>query len=233
MTKPVLILLPGLMCDAAVWAAQVQAFGSDYDIRIPNFHGLDSFDAMAAAALALTDGPFALAGHSMGGRVAMLVASLAPDRVQRLALLDTAAHLPTAAETQSRLGLVEIGERQGIEAVIAAWLPPMIAPDRLSDHALWDAIAAMIRRAGVAALRGQQKALLGRRDGYAQLDAVRVPTAFIVGALDGWSPPAQHVEMQAHVPGSTVTVIENCGHMAPMEAPEAVNAAFEAWMRME
>jgi pimeloyl-ACP methyl ester carboxylesterase len=231
MTRPVLLLLPGLMCDAAVWEAQAQAFGADFDIRIPSFHGLDSFDAMAAAALALTEGPFALAGHSMGGRVAMLVAAMAPGRVQRLALLDTAAHLPTPDERERRLALVAIGETHGIEAVIDSWLPPMIAPDRRHDTVLWDAIAAMIRRAGVGTLRGQQTALLNRRDGFAQLDTVRVPTAFIVGALDGWSPPQQHLDMQAHVPGSTLTVIENCGHMAPMEAPEAVNLVFADWLK--
>jgi pimeloyl-ACP methyl ester carboxylesterase len=233
MTKPVLLLLPGLMCDAAVWQGQAESFGDACDVRIPSFHGLESFDAMAAAALALTDGPFALAGHSMGGRVAMQVCATAPERVQRLALLDTAAHLPTPVEAEKRLGLVEIGEKQGIEAVIETWLPPMIAPDRRNDRPLWEAIAAMIRRAGVATLRGQQKALLSRRDGFAQLDAVRVPTAFIVGALDGWSPPEQHRQMQAHAPGSTLTVIEDCGHMAPMEAPETVNRAFAQWLRME
>ena len=231
MNKPVLLLLPGLMCDAAVWQAQCDAFGAEHDIRIPDFHGLDSFDAMAAAALALTDGAdFDLAGHSMGGRVAMQVASMAPERVRRLALLDTAAHLPTEAEREKRLALVAIGETQGIEAVIDSWLPPMIAPDRRQDAALWDAIAVMIRRAGVRTLRGQQNALLTRRDGFAQLDTVRVPTAFITGALDGWSPPQQHRDMQAHVPGSTLTVIENCGHMAPMEAPAAVNKAFAEWL---
>jgi pimeloyl-ACP methyl ester carboxylesterase len=230
MNKTVLLLLPGLMCDAAVWRAQVDAFQSDVDVRIPNFHGLDSFDAMARAALALTDGPFAVAGHSMGGRVAMLIAAKFPGRVQRLGLLDTAANLPTDEERARRLGLVELGEREGIEAVIQEWLPPMIAPDRLGDKALWEASAAMIRRAGVASLKSQQKALLDRPDGFAQLDTVKVPTAFITGALDSWSPVEGHQEMQAHVPGSTLTVIESCGHMAPMEAPDQVNRAMAEWL---
>jgi pimeloyl-ACP methyl ester carboxylesterase len=166
----------------------------------------------------------------MGGRVAMQVAATAPGRVLRLALLDTGAHLPTPGEAESRLALVATGEREGIEAVIQAWLPPMLAPANRGNRALWDEIAAMQRRAGVETLKRQQNALLTRRDGFAQLDTVKVPTAFITGALDGWAPPEQHREMQAHVPGSTLTVIEDCGHMAPMEAPEAVNRAFAEWL---
>jgi pimeloyl-ACP methyl ester carboxylesterase len=230
MTKPVLILLPGLMCDAAVWRAQIAAFESVWDVRVADLHGQDSFDAMVQAALALADGPFALAGHSMGGRVAMQVAAATPERVQRLALLDTGAHLPTPGEAESRLALVATGEREGVEAVIQTWLPPMLAPANRENRALWDEIAAMQRRAGVQTLKRQQQALLNRRDGFAQLDTVKVPTAFITGALDSWSPPEQHREMQAHVAGSTLTVIGNCGHMAPMEAPEAVNQAFADWL---
>lgn len=230
MTKPLLLLLPGLMCDEGVWRAQIAAFETDYEVRVPDFFGLDSFDAMAAASLALADRPFAVAGHSMGGRVAMQVAATAPERVQRLALLDTAAHPPAPEEAQKRLGLVRLGEQKGIEAVVEAWLPPMLARDHRGNRALWDEVAAMLRRAGVATLKGQQQALLNRRDGFAQLDTVKVPTAFIVGAEDAWSPPEQHRAMQAHVPGSTLTVIDDCGHMAPMEAPAAVNRALAAWL---
>ena len=231
--KPVLLLLPGLTCDAAVWRDQILALDSAWDVRVPDFSGLDSFDAMAAATLALADGPFALAGHSMGGRVAMQVAAAAPQRVRRLALLDTGAHLPGPDEAAQRQALIEIGERGGMEAVIAAWLPPMIAPDRRGDQALWSAIADMLRRAGVDTLKRQVRALLNRGDGFAQLDKVRCPTAFIVGALDSWSPPQQHRAMQAHVPGSVLTVIDDCGHMAPMEAPDAVAQALRQWLNPE
>jgi pimeloyl-ACP methyl ester carboxylesterase len=74
---------------------------------------------------------------------------------------------------------------------------------------------------------------LTRRDGFAQLDTVKVPTAFITGALDAWAPPEQHRDMQAHVPGSTLTVIEDCGHMSPMEAPAQVNRAFAEWLERD
>jgi pimeloyl-ACP methyl ester carboxylesterase len=228
--KPVLMLLPGLMCDAAVWADQAAVFGADHEVLVPNFSGLDSFDAMAGAALALTDKPFALAGHSMGGRVAMHLTDLAPERILRVALLDTGAHLPTPKEVESRQALMDIADAKGIDALIQAWLPPMIAPHRLDDKVLWDTIAAMQRRAGVETYRGQVRALLARPDGFAELDRIKVPTAFITGRLDGWSPPEQHAEMQAHVPGSTLTVIEDCGHMAPMEAPAAINQALQQWL---
>lgn len=229
--KPVLLLLPGLTCDAAVWRDQIDAFQTTHDVRVPDFFGLDSLEAMAAASLALTDGPFALAGHSMGGRVAMQVAAAAPGRVERLALLDTGAHLPDVEEPARRQALIDLGDREGMEAVIGSWLPPMIAPDRRGDLALTNAIADMMRRAGLDAFKRQARALLNRGDGFAQLDGVRAPTAFIVGALDGWSPPEQHRAMQAHVPGSVLTVIDNCGHMAPMEAPEAVNRALSQWLK--
>jgi pimeloyl-ACP methyl ester carboxylesterase len=228
--RPLLLLLPGLMCDAAVWRAQIAAFEGAYDIRVPDFFGHDSFDAMAEAALALADRPFALAGHSMGGRVAMHVAAMAPEKVLRLALLDTGAHLPAPGEAEIRLALIATGERKGIEAVVEAWLPPMLAPRHRDNRVMWDEVAAMLRRAGVQTLKRQQNALLTRGDGYAQLDKVKVPTAFITGALDTWSSPEQHRDMQAHVPGSTLTVIEDCGHMAPMEAPEAVDRALAAWL---
>jgi pimeloyl-ACP methyl ester carboxylesterase len=228
--KPVLILLPGVMCDEAVWTPQIAAFSRTHAVMVPRFVGLDSFDAMADAALALTDQPFALAGHSMGGRVAMHLAARAPDRVTRLALLDTGAHMPNAKEAESRAAMVELAETRGIEALIAAWLPPMVAPLHRNDDTLMDGIAAMLRRAGVEAYKGHVRALLGRPDAWAQLDAIQVPTAFITGRLDGWSPPEQHAQMQAHVPGSTLTVIEDCGHMSTLEAPEAMNAALKEWL---
>ncbi len=228
--KPVLLLLPGLMCDAAVWKDQIETFGDAYDVRVPDFFGLDSIRAMADAALTLADGPFALAGHSMGGRVAMQVLAQAPERVERLALLDTGAHPPPPDEAGRRQVLLDIADREGIEAVIQAWLPPMIAPDRRGDTALWEAIAGMLRRAGVQTLKGQVRALLGRPDGFPALERAACPVAYIVGALDGWSPPEQHRQMQAHTVGATLTIIDDCGHMAPMEAPAAVNQALKKWL---
>jgi pimeloyl-ACP methyl ester carboxylesterase len=231
MSKPVVLLLPGLMCDAWVWANQAAGLAPDYDVRIPDFFGLDSLQDMARAALALAEGPVAIAGHSMGARAALEAFALAPQRIERIALIDTGAHAAAPGEAERRQALLDIAEESGIEGVIAAWLPPMVAPERLGDFALLEDIADMLRRAGVEVLRGQVKALLDRPDGFERLDRLRCPTAFVVGRQDDWSPPAQHEEMLAHVPHGTLTVIEDCGHMSLVERPQAVTQALRAWLR--
>ena len=228
--RPVLLLLPGLMCDAGIWRGQIEALGGAHDVRVPDFFGLDSIQAMAAAALALTDGPFAVAGHSMGGRVAMQVAAMAPERMERIALLDTGAHPVAEGEAAKRQVLLDIADVEGMDGVVRAWLPPMVWPPRLQDRALMDEMTALVLRASVDVLKGQTRALLGRSDGFEQLRKIRCPTTFICGRQDVWSPPEQHIEMQACVPGSTLTVIEDCGHMAPAERPEAVTRALLHWL---
>ncbi|MDB5458867.1 MAG: hypothetical protein JWO72_608 [Caulobacteraceae bacterium] len=228
--RPVLLLLPGLMCDAGIWTAQIEALGGVYDVRVPDFFGLDSMEGMARASLALADGPFAVAGHSMGARVAMQVAAMAPQRVQRIALIDTGAHPVAPGEAAKRQVLLDIADREGMDGVVGAWLPPMVAPTRLADRALMDDLTALILRASVDVLKGHTRALLTRADGFAQIGALRCPTAFIVGRQDVWSPPEQHAQMQGCAPGSTLTVIEDCGHMSPVERPDAVNRALLQWL---
>jgi pimeloyl-ACP methyl ester carboxylesterase len=166
----------------------------------------------------------------MGGRVAMQIAATAPERVARVALMDTGAHPVADGEAGKRQVLLDIGDREGMDGVVRAWLPPMVWPPRLQDRALMDEMTALVLRADVDVLKGQTRALLHRADGFAQLRRLRCPTAFICGREDVWSPPLQHEEMQACVPGSTLTVIGDCGHMAPAERPEAVTQALQQWL---
>jgi pimeloyl-ACP methyl ester carboxylesterase len=228
--KPVVLLLPGLMCDAGIWSRQIEALSAAYDVRVPDFFGLESMQAMAQASLALAEGPLAVAGHSMGGRVAMQMAAMAPDRIARLCLMDTGAHPVAPGEAAKRQVLLDVADAEGMDGVVRDWLPPMVAPDRLADRPLMDELEALVRRASVAVLKGQTRALLTRADGLEQLKAVTCPTAFVAGDLDLWSPPQQHAEMQALVAGSTLTVIPDCGHMAPAERPEAVTHALQQWL---
>jgi pimeloyl-ACP methyl ester carboxylesterase len=231
---PSLLYLPGLLCDAEVWAAQTAA--------LPGPHGVveyglaDSLDAMAALALQQADaaglGPLAVVGHSMGGRVAMQLWRLAPQRVAGLALMDTGWHpLPAGAFAGAgRLRLLEIARTQGMTAMARDWVQGMVHPGRLGSP-LADTVVAMLARRSPEHQAAQIQALLNRPDASATLRSVSVPTLLLTGEQDGWSPPARHDEMAAMVAGPVMRVdVPDCGHMAPMEAPEAVNAALAQWL---
>lgn len=235
MTLPTLILLPGLMCDATVWQPQLDGLSDLADLRVPDYGSLDSLGAMAEAVIAAAPPRFAVAGHSMGGRVALEVLRRAPDCVTRLALLDTGHHArPEGAagdtEAQGRHRLLAIAREQGVAAMARDWVQGMVHPRRLADTALIDAIVAMFASKSADIFAAQIRALLARPEAEGVLATYRGPTLLLAGREDGWSPPARHAEMAELVPGSRLTVIDDCGHMSTMEQPEAVNAALRTWL---
>lgn len=235
MAPPTLLLLPGLMCDAAVWDAQCTALARQVRCRVAQFGAIDSIAGMAQHVLATAPpGRFALAGHSMGGRVALEVARLAPARVDRLALLDTGFQpLPPgaagAAERAARLRLLEVARCEGMGAMAAQWAGGMVHPDRL-DSPLFDAVCAMVARSTPAIFAAQIAALLGRPDATPVLAALDCPVLLACGRQDTWSPLARHTEMQAAIAGSKLVVIEDAGHMTTMEQPAQVSKALATWL---
>jgi uncharacterized protein (TIGR02246 family) len=224
-----LFLVPGLLCDAVIWRPQVQALAGGFDVRVPDLAGFDSIAAMAASVLADAPPRFSIAGHSMGARVALEVARVAPGRVQRLALLDTGVHPVNDGEPERRRVLTELSRTQGMTALAQAWLPPMVAPGNFTC-ALRATLVAMVERMSPEIHRGHIAALLGRPDARGDLARIAVPTLVGVGALDAWSPPAQNREIAEAIPGAAFVVFEGAGHMAPLEAPAAVTAALSEWM---
>ncbi|HEY6451707.1 MAG TPA: alpha/beta hydrolase [Steroidobacteraceae bacterium] len=235
MSAPALVLIPGLMCDQSVWQAQcAELRGRGIECRIAE-HGLaDSLQAMAAAVLAAHPGPLAVAGHSMGGRVALELARVAGARLRGVALLDT-GYRPLAPgeegerEVRARMALLEQARAQGVRAMAATWVQGMVHPDRLQDHALIDAILNMFERRSVAHFAAQIRALIGRPDAGPLLPTIHCPTLLLCGEQDRWSTPAQHRAMAQLIPGAALTCVPECGHMAPLEQPVAVNAALRSW----
>jgi len=228
--KPTLFLLPGLLCDATVWAHQAAALGSIAAVRIADFRGFDSLTEMARAVLASAPERFAVAGHSMGARAALEVVRLAPERVTRLALLDTGTHPLRPGEAEKRQDLVDLANREGMAALAARWLPPMVHPARAADETLMVPLRAMVLRMTPAIHERQIRALLQRPDAEAVLATIRCPVLVGVGRQDAWSPPSQHESIVAAVAQARLVVFEDSGHMAPLEAPEAVTAALRAWL---
>jgi pimeloyl-ACP methyl ester carboxylesterase len=230
MTAPTLVLLPGLLCDRDVWAPQIAALESDYEIVVPDLWGYDSFDAMAEAALAEAPARFSLAGHSMGGRVALEIMRRAPERVERLALLSTGVHPVREAEVEPRLAQVALAEREGIEALVQEWLPPMLHPRHRDDPKLVGSIVSMWCRGTPEIFAKQIHAALHRRDLRPLLAGIRCPTLVIVGAEDTWSPPAQHNAIAAAIPNAELAIVPESGHMVTLEAPDRVNAELRRWL---
>lgn len=229
--RPALYLLPGLLCDSALWAHQSAALDRDYRIGIPDLTTFDSLETMAQAVLKAAPERFSLAGHSMGGRVALEMFRLAPERIERLALLDTGTHPPGEVETQEHRRLVELAEREGMDALAEYWLPQVLHPVSASDSVLLDILRAMVQRMSPDVLRRHVAALLARPDAGVLLAHIRCATLIGVGCGDRWSPPTQHEPVAAAVPQARYAVFEDGGHLAPAEAPEAVTQALREWMR--
>ena len=222
------VILPGLLCDSRMFAAQVRAFDA---IVVDGFYGdANRLEAMASYALDLLPDRFALLGHSMGGRVALEIWRRAPERVERLALADTGVHPVREGEADKRLPLCELGRNAGGEALVAAWLPPMIGQAHRDDPALYETLRAMAVDAGAATFARQTSALLNRPPVDVVLPTLRCPTFAIVGSDDQWSPVAQHREIVAAVPGAELRVVEGAGHMAPTEEPERFNTIMREWL---
>lgn len=230
-----LVLVPGLMCDITVWRHQVDSLGAGRDVLVADHAMSDTLGTMAERILERAAPRFALAGHSMGGRVALEIMVRAPERVSRLALLDTgyeglAAGERGEQEKAGRYRLLDIARREGMLAMAREWSRGMVHPARLGDAALMDAIHAMIVRAGVDRFEAQIRALLGRPDRTGLLASLRLPTLVLCGREDSWSPLARHEAMAGSIAGSHLVAVPECGHMSTMERPEAVTAALRDWL---
>lgn len=233
--KSTLIFLPGLMCDATVWAPQVAFLSSQTECQVLDYGLRDSLTEMAQQVLDSTgSAPFSLVGHSMGGRVALEVMRLAPQRVQRLALLNTGTQpfMPGAVgdkERAGRLALLELARQHGMRAMGQQWLSGMVHPS-VWGTALFESMLDMLERSSPAQYAAQIKALLNRPDAAPILPTVACPALVLTGQQDAWSPPAQHEAMRQQIPGAVLCIVPDCGHMSTLEQPTGVNRALATWL---
>ncbi|MEO8100231.1 MAG: alpha/beta hydrolase [Acidobacteriota bacterium] len=234
--KQPLILLPGLMCDRTVWEAQITALSDIADSQPMEWRlEHDSFGKMAEAVLASAPARFALAGHSMGGRVAFEVLRRAPERVMRIAVMNTGV-VPLAdgaageEEERGRRRLLELAFAQGIPAMAAEWLKGMVPAHRMQDTALIQAIVSMFERKTPELFLVQQEALLARPDARPLLPQIACSALVLTGEDDVWSPPVRHQEIAAAIPNAKLVLIPKSGHMSTMERPGAVADAMRDWL---
>lgn len=231
-----LILIPGLMCDHSVWSPLLPFLNQEINTHIADHGDSDSLTDMAQRILNTTPLLFDMAGHSMGGRVALEVYRLAPERVRRIALMNT-GYLPLATgeagekERAGRMQLLAIAQSQSVRAMATQWVRNMVTPARLQDEVLIKQITDMFERKTAAVFESQLHALLNRLDASDVLQRIHIPCMVMTGEHDGWANVAQHRAMAALVPlQPAVCVIPNAGHMLTMEEPDAVAQAFLNWL---
>lgn len=230
MSKTPLLLLPGLLCDGALWEPQAHQLGDVADIRVADLTRDETMTAMAMRALDSAPGEFALAGLSMGGYVALEIMRQARDRVTRLALLDTSARADHPDQTRRRLDLMDLSRRGRFKGVTPRLLPLLIHPARMGDAALTGTVTAMAEGVGMDAFLRQQTAIMNRDDSLPLLPSIACPTLVLCGREDALTPLDLHREMAALIPGARLVVVEGCGHLSTLERPDVVNAAMREWL---
>ena len=230
-----LLLLPGLLCDRAAWAPVLPHVGRVAECSIPDYADETSLGRWPSACWRArrrcsrspaTRWAAASRSKSCAGR---------PDAWSgwRCSTRAAARARPARAgdaERAGRLALLASARERGMREMARTWVQPMVHPARLADEALIEAILAMFARRTPRQFAGQIEALLARPDATDVLRAVACPALVLCGREDGWAPPSQHEEMAALKPGSRLTILDRCGHMAPMERPDAVGAALVEWL---
>ena len=230
MSKIPLILVPGLLCDDALWAPQTKWLSDIADISVGETLIDDSFSKMAERILEMAPRHFALAGLSMGGYVCMEIMRQAPERVERLALFNTSGRADTADQTNRRKALIELATIGKFKGVTPRLLPLLIHKDRQSDKELTNAVIEMAGRVGQAGFLRQQTAIMNRPDRQAEMAIYDLPTMVVCGRQDALTPLNLHEEMKELIPHARLCVIEECGHLSTLEQPHAATDLMRGWL---
>jgi pimeloyl-ACP methyl ester carboxylesterase len=225
-----LILLPGLLCDHRLFAGQLDALARRADVMVADLIGADTVAGLAARVLATAPPRFALAGLSMGGYVAFEIVRRAAHRVTRLALLDTQARADTEDAKARRRGLIELTRKGEFLGVAPRLLPLFLHPDALADPQIAGTVTAMAESTGKDAFIRQQQAIMGRPDSRPALRAIACPTLVLAGRDDQITPPELQLEMAQAMPDATLALLPRCGHLAPLERPDAVTRQLMGWL---
>lgn len=229
-SKPCLAFACAHLCDERLFASQVARLEASYDCRVFVFREEDSMRAMTRTLLAGTPPRFTLIGLSLGGYMAFEVLRQAPERVERLVLLDTLAGADTDARRSARLVDIDTVRRGGIEALIPELPARWLLPAHAQRGDLVELMASMARSVGASGQRHQQRAMLARPDSFDTLATLAIPTLLLCGEQDRVTPLAEHEAMASVIAGAQLEIIPECGHLSTLEQPDAVDRALQRWL---
>jgi len=224
------ILVPGLNCSARLYAEQIPALWRFGPVAIADHTRDDSMPAIARRILAAAPPRFALAGLSMGGYLALEITRQAPERVAKLALLDTSSRPETPEQTERRRHVIGLAESGRFAEVPDVQFPVLVHRSRQADGGLKDLVRVMAAETGAEAFLRQERAIIGRADARPGLAAVKCSTLVLVGDSDELTPPHLSQEIAAGIAGARLVVVADCGHLSTLERPAAATAAMVEWM---
>lgn len=228
--KTPILLVPGLLCSARVFADQLPALWPYGPVTIANQLEGDSMASIARTILATAPPTFALVGFSMGGYLSFEIFRQAPARIQRLALIDTGARPDSPDHVRVRTERIEMVRQGKFEETVDMQYPLLVHRKRREDAELRALCLSMARETGADAFMRHQTAIMQRPDSRPDLAAISCPTLIMVGDSDRVTPPEFAAEMAAGIPRAKHIVIPECGHMSLLEQPEAINAALIDWI---
>jgi len=228
-TLPI-ILVPGLNCTARIYRAQIEALWRYGQVMVAD-HRCDA-DIKATAARILSYAPprFALAGFSFGGYIAFEMMRQASERIAKLALLDTSARPDTAEQTAARKTRIAMAQSGRYGEISGLMIPLLLHRDRQTDAEITGIVHQMSEETGLEASVRELQAIMSRPDSRPLLPSIRCPTLVLVGDADLVTPPEVSREIAGGIAGARLEIVPQCGHMSPIERPEAVNAALAAWL---
>lgn len=225
-----ILMIPGLNCTAALYATQTARLASSATVDIADHRQDDSVAAIAARVLAAAPPRFALVGLSMGGYVAFEILRQAPDRVTKLALLDTTARPDTEDASERRRRLIALAEKGGFAEIPGLQVPMLLGRRAAADPAAVGLVHSMAHETGAAAFVRQQRAIIGRPDSRPLLAEIRCPVLVVVGAEDQITPPELAAEMAEAIPNARRVVVEGSGHLSTIEAPDEIADLLQAFL---
>jgi pimeloyl-ACP methyl ester carboxylesterase len=225
-----IVLVPGLFCTPLFYAAQLPLLWTRGPVQVAN-HTRDAAIAAVASRI-LDEAPprFALAGHSMGGYIAFEMLRQAPQRIARVAFLDTSARPDVPEQTKRRLDMVDLASRGRYGEIADLMYGAFVHPSRLDDAELREGVRRMARDTGADAFIRQEHTIISRPDSRPMLATIRCPALVVVGADDALTPPELAAEIAEGIPGAQRVIIPDCGHMCAMESPDAVGDALVRWL---
>lgn len=225
-----IVLIPGLLASARLYREQLPTLWRFGPITVADHTRHDSVPAIARSILATAPPRFALAGLSMGGYVAFEIVRQAPERVERLALLDTSAQPDTPELTERRRTQIALAQRGHLGEVVEQQFEILLHPDRQHDEPLRAIVRLMAQETGAEVFVLQQTAIIGRPDSRPDLAAIRCPTLVLVGDSDALTPPDLAVEIAEGIDGARLVVVPQSGHLTTLERPDAATRALVEWL---